>query len=778
MRRGRRFALATAAALALWMVAGGSVLAGGGPENVVLVVDPADGRAQAVANHYMTARGIPASHVLYLPSSAESYAAFATFQLPALLGTLRQRGMEDEVDVVILASSQDFYLPAPNLIAGYIPPGGGTEQCPVRRISLTSAWTLAPIAADILGGGLTFSEPNRYYANNDTPTAFDGGQTWYGGRPNTGPLARRYLLGFQLGYGGQRGNTITETLALIDRSVAADGTRPAGTFYFLRNDDIRSRTRTPFFDLAVDTLTRLGFQAQIVDGILPEDRHDALGILAGSAAPPIRAGDFSLVPGAWADHLTSYAAMFDTGSQVKMSEWVPKGASGTMGTVEEPCVFGSDQSFAYNEKFPHPRILTFYAQGMSLGEALFRSIPFTPFQGMFYGDPLTRPFAYLPDVTVPDSPTAPVSGLLTLTPQATTARPNGGIAGFDLFVDGQRMATAAPGEPLHLNTHLVPDGPRKVRVVAYDDSPAKVQGEWRGVVEVRNQPGRAVALSADRTAGLSSTVFHLTVQATGGDVAEVQLRHNGRVLAAQQAAEETFLVAGDLVGVGSPVVEAVAVFRDGGLATSAPVVLTVTPDPADWMAACPATAPASYSYNLDVLPGVPMIVDLPATSSCGTLPVRQVTRPPMQATVESAGGAFLVRPAEGATGVDPLTFVATVEGSPSPPAAVTLRYCEPPVFTGQPRSVVDCLGQPVQLTAAADGAWTYQWFKDDAPIPGAFDATYAIPSLRATDEGLYHVVAYARCGATWLEAASNAVEVRHGDCAAPSLFLPWAGSGR
>ncbi len=650
----------------------------------------------------------------------------------------------------------------------------------MRRISLSSAWTLAPIADDILAGGLTFSEANRYYANNDTAIAFDANVSWMGGRPIDSALARRYLLGFQLGYSGQRGNTITDTLALIDRSVASDGTRPAGTFYFMRNNDIRSTTRTPYFDLAIDTLTRLGFQAEILDGQLPEGHHDALGIMAGSPAPPIQSGDFTLLPGSWADHLTSYAATFDTGSQVKMSEWIPKGASGTMGTVEEPCVFGSDAGFAYNEKFPHPRLLSFYAQGLSLGESLFRSIPFTPFQGMFYGDPLTRPFAYIPEVTVPDAPTDPVSGLLTLTPQATTAQPDTAIAGFDLFVDGMQMASAEPGQPLHLNTNLVPDGPRDVRVVAYDDSPVKVQGEWRGVVEVRNLPGRAVTLTADMTSGQRATEFTLTVKATGGDVAEVQIRHNGRVLAAQQAAEETFQLTSSLVGIGRATLEAVAVHRDGGVVTSAPVALDIEPEsgPFDWITNCQNQAPRAYSHNLDVLPGVPVLVDLPAIDGCGGLPERQVTRPPMEATVESAGGAFLVRPSQSASGIDQLTFAAKAFDLTSPRAAVTLHYCEAPAFTRQPRPAVACPGKPVVLEAAADGAWTYQWFKDDTPIPGAFDASYTLPSLGAEDEGAYHVVAYGRCGTTWLPVKSLEVQVHHADCAPPQLHLPWAGSGR
>jgi uncharacterized protein (TIGR03790 family) len=68
-----------------------------------------------------------------------------------------------------------------------------------------------------------------------------------------------------------------------------------------------------------------------------------------------------VLPGAFCDHLTSYAATFDSSAQTKMSRWISKGASGTSGAVEEPC--------NYAGKFPHARLHVFYRQGLSLGEA-------------------------------------------------------------------------------------------------------------------------------------------------------------------------------------------------------------------------------------------------------------------------------------------------------------------------------------------------------------------------------------------------------------------------
>lgn len=776
MRRLRPLTLALLALALLWPNLPRVARAGGGPQNVLVVVDPSDADALRVANHYIAARGIPSANVLYLSPTAPDYPAFTRFQLPGVLGTLKQRGLADSIDYVVTAG-QAFYVPAPGLVDAL----GCT---PVTRFSTSGAWTLAYTADEILTGILKVSEFNDYYANNDSPLAFDASTTWLGGRPSTSTQAHRYLLGFQLGYSGERGNSPEETIAMIDRSVRVDGTRPAGTFYFMRNDDIRSTTRSPYFQTAIDGLARLGGKGEVIDGLLPQGKHDALGIIAGSSNLDIAGADLTLLPGAWADHLTSFAATFDEGGQTKLSPWIPKGASGSMGTVEEPCVFQSPQG--YYEKFPHPRLTTFYYAGLSLGEALFRSTPFAPFHALFYGDPLTQPFAYIPTVSVPDAPSAPVTGVLQLHPSAATAKPGTAIARFDLFADGQLVGSAEPGEALWVDTHRLPDGPRELRVVAYDDSEAAVQGAWRGTIDVRNQTGRTVTLTSSANTGHLMTLFHVELSATGGDdVAELRLRQHGRLLAAIQDDTASFELDARLLGAGASDLVAEALYRDDGLVTSAPVKLTISPtlpDPIPPVAPQPAQA---YSYVLEVLPGSPLLVDLPALAGLTGRP-NSMPGQPQQGTVVSQGDAHLLQPNATATGVDQLTFRATgAVGGPST-GAVTLRYCSPAVITKQPVETVVCAGQPATLEVAADGAMAYQWFKDGEPIVGAVQPRLVIPVVGSpTGEGAYEVAVYRRCGTMWQETRSQTVNVHHADCGTPTpvpgkgkAYLPWAGTGR
>src|SRR5262249_46097022 len=155
----------------------------------------------------------------------------------------------------------------------------------------------------------------------------------------------------------------------------------------------------------ISTMLSLGAAALQITGVLPTGKTDCLGVMTGADTIDIPGSGLALLDGSFGDHLTSFAGAFDIPSQTKMSEWIRYGASGSWGLSEEPCNFPG--------KFPHARFHMFYYQGLSLGEAAFRAAAFTPFQGQLYGDPLTRPFAYIPQIVVPAAPTGPVSGTVS-----------------------------------------------------------------------------------------------------------------------------------------------------------------------------------------------------------------------------------------------------------------------------------------------------------------------------------------------------------------------------
>lgn len=716
------------------------VWAGGGAENVLLLIDPLSADSKYVGNYYKQARNIPDRNVLYLTAAPEgtNYAEFSDTNLPALLGMLNQRHVADHIDYVVIPPGGDYRLSA----SGYI-----DDFCSaVNNFSASSLYTMAYLSDAILDsvsgppGGMTETSPNHYFSFDDTAIAFDNSLTWHFGDPSDDDDARRYFIGAMLGYSGLRGNTIEETIAMIDRSVAVDGTRPPGTFYFMKTDDVlRSGPRDPFFPAVIASLQQLGAQAEQIDDWLPTGRHDALGILTGAANPDILTEDMTILDGAFCDHLTSWAADFDQSSQTKMSEWIIVGASGSAGTVEEPC--------NYPGKFPHPRMHLYYYQGLSLGEATFRSLEYVPYQVLLYGDPLTRPFAYLPEVSVPDAPIGPVSGTIILTPSATTDHPDAVVGSFDLLVDGVLTASIVDGDAFSLDTTLLADGFHDLRIVAFEDSDIASQGRWVSQIEVANGATFAT-LDVTPTSGDLATLFNIDVSAGGTELLEIRLFQNGRVVAATDSTSDSFPLWGQKLGGGSVTLVAEAEFTDGTRAFSAPITIDVS-NTGNVDGGPRGGEPAiAFSYHLDVPFNEGIIVDLPGTDVSAPDMTWSVVDLPTQASVSGDGPTRLVFPDELAEGTDTLTFTINQDSNQSNLGVVTLRYhaCLPPVIETQPADQTVCLFTTATFTVVSPDGAAYQWYHDDEAIDGATSATLVIEFVQVTDAGSYRADVASECG--------------------------------
>jgi hypothetical protein len=722
-----------------------AALAGGGPENAVLVVDPSVPESLYVANHYRAARGIPGSNVLYMPPGAVDYEQFTDFQLDALLGTLGGRGLDDHVDYVVVPPGGSFYVAAKELI------DGGGCPAPVRRIAISTAYGLAYSSEEILAGGLRYSEGNRYYGKgfmgSEDPLAFDSRTTWLNGAPSNAGSARRYFIGFMLGYSGERGNTVEDTIRMINRSVAADGSAPAGTFYFMRTDDIRSTPRHPHFPSTINKIRQLGGEAEEIYkvddkvAIVPAGRDDILGVMTGHSSPNIDDSDMTILPGAFADHLTSFAATFDTSSQRKMSRWIANGASGTMGTVEEPCVFGT----GVTGKFPHPWLNVWYLQGMSLGESLFRSLQWAPFQSLFYGDPLTQPYAAFPTVSVEGVPGEATSGMVAFVPSSPEGE-GPDVGSFDLYVDGRLHGTVVAEQPFVLDTTLLADGYHDLRVVAYAVSDVRTQGRWLGSLLVDNS-GRSVTLDAQPASGNLDTEFQFDVTADGGDVMEIRLVQNERVVAASPGAAATLAMPASVLGAGIVELRAVADYSDGRTAFSAPLTLSVAFESNDGPRVGQVARPVAHSYTAYVGPEHTTLVDVPGYDAGGSGFELEITGEPEQAAIVSQGKAHLLRPLPDAAGTDSFVYRTVTGTVASDPATVMLRYCLAPEVSHAPSDTEACPGRSARLEVVAEGEdLGYQWFKDGLLLEGETGSVLEIDRVAADDYGSYGVDVRSWCG--------------------------------
>jgi hypothetical protein len=541
----------------------------------------------------------------------------------------------------------------------------------VTRFSQTAIFTMAYLKSQILAGGIGSTLTNQYYSTG-TAQPFNSHTTWLFGSSSTSVSARRYFVCSQLGYTGSLGNTTAEITAMIDRSVAADGTRPAGTFYFMNNtgDPIRNARAcnagscsgaTPVFDAAVGAITAAGGAGSVIVGVLPDGHTDCLGVLTGASDPTIDSSTMALVPGCFGDHLTSYAATFDNGSQTKVSAWIRKGASGTSGTVEEPC--------NYTGKFVAPNFHNLYFQGMALGEAWLRSMSYTPFQSLLVGDPLCRPFARFATVSG-NAPTGALSGTVQFIPSAT---PPAGvtIGSYELYIDGVFHSRHNPGESFVVNVGALPEGAHDWSVLAYDTTPVRTVSRWTGSF-TSTLFGRSVSANLAAASGDITTLFQVSTSASGASIKELRLLHNGRVVAASSTSPATLSVYGRNLGTGTGRLQVEAIFADNRTALSAPMPITVS----SVVGTLSGLAPVATGYTKRLAPGVTAPVELPARFDDGISNTTwTIVTPPANATIgTNTKGYCVLTPAANACGPDSVTYRVTTPSGQSNLATVSLVY--------------------------------------------------------------------------------------------------------
>lgn len=170
---------------------------------------------------------------------------------------------------------------------------------------------------------------------------------------------------------------------LIDRGVSADDTHPDATAYLVTTKDKARSTRSPSFPVVQQNLSMLlPIRVLRTEGI--RDRSDVMFYFTGTAQVPYL-GSLGFLPGAIADHLTSAGGVLFGTTQMSALRWLEAGATGSYGTVVEPCNFP--------QKFPNPGIvIERYLAGETLLEAYWKSVVW-PGQGLFIGEPLARPYS-------------------------------------------------------------------------------------------------------------------------------------------------------------------------------------------------------------------------------------------------------------------------------------------------------------------------------------------------------------------------------------------------
>lgn len=177
-------------------------------------------------------------------------------------------------------------------------------------------------------------------------------------------------------------DSVAEAKALIGRGVSSGFRIPAASAYYLITSEEARNSRAPFFPRSVNLpqkkLSIKTIRADSIEGI-----QDLMIYQTGMARVP-KLETLHFMPGALADHLTSFGGDLLGETQMSSLRWLEAGATASFGSVSEPC--------NYWQKFPNPSVLLkHYLAGDSAIEAYWKSVAW-PAQGLFIGEPLAAPY--------------------------------------------------------------------------------------------------------------------------------------------------------------------------------------------------------------------------------------------------------------------------------------------------------------------------------------------------------------------------------------------------
>lgn len=303
------------------------------PGQLGLVVNDDDPSSVAIAEYYRQARGIPAQQVVHvrLPGA------------PRQLGAAAFADLKQQID---------------------------SQLAPTVRAVLF-VWT-APYAVEC--NGLTAAYTLGFDAAQCSKPCGPG-------RPNP------YFNGSQLPQGMRLSMLLPSApeavaRAVVDRGRVAGFSTPQAGAYFLRTSDKARSTRAALFPPSASVPARRLRIHTLRQDVL--EGADDIMLYETGAARVDKLETLHFLPGALADHLTSWGGDLLGDRQMSSLRWLEAGATASYGTVSEPC--------SHWQKFPHPEVLLrHYLGGATAIEAYWRSVAW-PAQGVFIGEPLARPY--------------------------------------------------------------------------------------------------------------------------------------------------------------------------------------------------------------------------------------------------------------------------------------------------------------------------------------------------------------------------------------------------
>jgi uncharacterized protein (TIGR03790 family) len=408
----------------------GSAWAGGSGLNVIVVVNQNSPNSLQLGNDYCEQRGVPPQNLLRMTNWTGGSINWATTDftndlLNPLLAMIASRGLTNQAQFVLLSMDIPYR----------VTDAAGDQNSTTAALFYGFKTNTAPVSG-LASCSLPDATSNSYAYAEEPFTA---------SLPNT--ASTNSFLAMML-----TDTNLAYAENTLSNGVAGDSSFPTQTVCLAKTDDAARNVRFTEFDNSVFENQVVGNYAVTRINTDSTSFTNLFGLMTGLANLSLETNTF--VPGAVGDSLTSYAGfILENSGQTPLIAFLEAGASGSYGTVVEPC--------NYTQKFPDPVDYFYQTRGFSLAEAYYQSI-LNPFQGLLVGEPLSAPFARRGAAAWTSLTNGTVlSGQAALTPVFTAAATNLPLAQVDLFVDGTFFQTLtneppAPGNVLYvtLNGHI------------------------------------------------------------------------------------------------------------------------------------------------------------------------------------------------------------------------------------------------------------------------------------------------------------------------------------
>lgn len=444
----------------------GICVGGGGPKNVLLVVNDNSPISQSIAAYYQQKRGIPAKNVCHIRCSTSEYTS------------------KSDCENNIVAPIRDYINNTPGL------------HDRIDYIVLTKGIPLGAHYDDV-----AFSGPlsvNSILTCVGEPTIKDVIQNPYG--PTANPPAPVQYFTHKLDFNGKHFYAVTRLDArteadirrMIDDSLAAqprnglfilDGASSGYAQYMLVNDRIRTANNALFnagWQTYYDNVTFDSRINEFVGGQQGVMGYFGWGSAEASFSYSLYTSNY-FAPGSIADTVVSSSGRTFTdpwmpGTQSLIVDLIAQGASAVNGFVSEPFVTVAT----------YPTILfDRYLQGYNVAESFLAATPCIYWKSVVSGDPLMAPYATPPIVSITSpNPEKVAHGMVTIAVEASDAS---GIAKVEFYIDDNLVATqTSPPYQYIWDTTTVADGAHVIEAIAYENSSVYTQGMAKLDIQVVN----------------------------------------------------------------------------------------------------------------------------------------------------------------------------------------------------------------------------------------------------------------------------------------------------